>query len=285
MLSERMRKGKDNYINSKPHISYERARIWTESHKKTEGMEVPLRRAIAFKDTCEELGVHIFEGELIVGASGEFRKCGILTPEFSWTWVDREMDNFDKRVQDPYEITEEQRAYIRENIFPYWKGQSLEEAFLAQIDPEIAKITVDTGIVDNDSKWRQAVGELTPDYQDVLFKKGFRGIIDEAQEKLEGLKLTDAENYDKIIFYKSIITTSEAIITLANRYADEAEKMAEGETGTRKEELLLSADTLQKTWILRNAMSEMDEVDVLKFLFPKMQKTKNNDEFFASMNE
>ncbi|NLW42183.1 MAG: formate C-acetyltransferase/glycerol dehydratase family glycyl radical enzyme [Tissierellia bacterium] len=238
MLSERMRKGKDNYINSKPHISYERARIWTESHKKTEGMEVPLRRAIAFKDTCEELGVHIFEGELIVGASGEFRKCGILTPEFSWTWVDREMDNFDKRVQDPYEITEEQRAYIRENIFPYWKGQSLEEAFLAQIDPEIAKITVDTGIVDNDSKWRQAVGELTPDYQDVLFKKGFRGIIDEAQEKLEGLKLTDAENYDKIIFYKSIITTSEAIITLANRYADEAEKMAEGETGTRKEELM-----------------------------------------------
>ncbi len=56
-------------------------------------------------------------------------------------------------------------------------------------------------------------------------------------------------------------------------------------SGTRKEELLLSPDILQKTWILRNAMAEMDEVDVLKFLYPKMQKTKNNDEFFASMNE
>lgn len=246
MLSERMRKGKDNYIHCKPHISYERARIWTESHKKTEGMEVPIRRAIAFKDTCENLVVKIFDGELIVGASGEFRKCGILTPEFSWTWGDREMDNFDKRVQDPYEITEEQRAYIREHIFPYWKGQSLEEAFLAQVAPEIAKVTVDTGIVDNDSKWRQAVGELTPDYQDVLFKKGFRGIIDEAEEKLATLKNTKAEDCEKITFYKSIVITSQAIIALANRYASEAEKMAEEESGERKAELMQIAENCKR---------------------------------------
>ena len=49
-------------------------------------------------------------------------------------------------------------------------------------------------------------------------------------------------------------------------------------SGTRKEELLLTPDILQKTWILRNAMSEMDEVDVLKFLYPKC-KNKNNDDF------
>jgi transcription termination factor Rho len=56
-------------------------------------------------------------------------------------------------------------------------------------------------------------------------------------------------------------------------------------SGTRKEELLLSPDILQKTWILRNAISSMDEVEALKFLYSKMQKTKNNEEFFASMNE
>lgn len=38
------------------------------------------RTAQAFYDTCNELCVNIFEGELIVGASGEYRKCGILTP-------------------------------------------------------------------------------------------------------------------------------------------------------------------------------------------------------------
>ena len=56
-------------------------------------------------------------------------------------------------------------------------------------------------------------------------------------------------------------------------------------SGTRKEELLLTPEILQKTWILRNAIASMDEVEALKFLYSKMQKTKNNAEFFAGMNE
>lgn len=183
MLSKRIEAAKNNYIYSKPSISYERARLWTESHKETEGQAVAIRRAKAFKKTCEELLVTIFEGELLVGTSGEFRKCGILTPEFSWTWVDREMDTFDKRVQDPYEMTAEQCTYVRHEIFPYWKNKSLEEAFLAQLPENTARLVVDTGFVDNDSKWRQAVGEITPDYQDVLFVKGFQGIIEDAKKK------------------------------------------------------------------------------------------------------
>jgi pyruvate formate-lyase/glycerol dehydratase family glycyl radical enzyme len=243
MITQRIESARQNYINSKPAISYERARIWTESHKKTEGESVPIRRAKAFRDTCEQIGVSIFDGELIVGAIGEFRKCGILTPEFSWTWVDKEMDNFDKRVQDPYLMTDEQRDYVRKNIFPYWKGKSLEEAFLAQLPAETAKIAVDTGIVDNDSKWRQAVGEITPDYQDVLFKKGFGGILAEAKDHLSKLSSTSAEDLKKKDFYNSVIITSEGIIKFANRYSEKAEEMAAVEKdASRKEELLKIAD-------------------------------------------
>lgn len=243
MVTNRIENIRQNYINSKPAISYERARIWTESHKKTEGQSIPIRRATAFKDTCEHLEVRIFEGELIVGAIGEFRKCGILTPEFSWTWVDREMDNFDKRVQDPYVMTDEQREYVRKNIFPYWKGKSLEEFFLAQLPKDTAKVAVDTGIVDNDSKWRQAVGEITPDYQDVLFKKGFGGIIKEAKEHISKLNDITAENMKKKEFYESVILTSEGIITYANRYSEKAKELAvEEKDSTRKEELLKIAE-------------------------------------------
>ncbi len=80
--------------------------------------------------------MHIFEGELIVGAIGEYRECGILTPEFSWQWVDREMDHFATRPQDPYIMADDQRRFVREKIFPYWKGKSLEEAFLARLPAE-----------------------------------------------------------------------------------------------------------------------------------------------------
>lgn len=56
-------------------------------------------------------------------------------------------------------------------------------------------------------------------------------------------------------------------------------------SGTRKEELMVDAGTLQKVWALRNAMQNMEEVEGLKFLFSKMMKTKSNEEFLAIMNE
>ena len=229
MLTPRIEAIRQNYVNAKPQISTQRARIWTDSHKATEGKPVAIRRAQAFYDCCDRLEVHIFDGELVVGAIGEFRKCGILTPEFSWLWVDREMDSFATRPQDPYLMTDEQRAFVRKEIFPYWKGKSLEEAFLARLPEDTRKIGVDTGILDNDSKWRQAVGEITPDYQDVLFKKGFGGIIREAQDHISKLDPTDPKDLEKKDFYESVLLTSRGIIRYANRYAEAADKMAETE--------------------------------------------------------
>jgi transcription termination factor Rho len=57
-------------------------------------------------------------------------------------------------------------------------------------------------------------------------------------------------------------------------------------SGTRKEEILVSDDALSKSWALRNALHKMDnEVEALKFLYSKMNKTKNNDEFLQMMND
>ena len=119
-VTARIERLRQNYINTKPAICYERARIFTESHQRTEGQPVAIRRAQAFYDFCDQFDLRIFEDELIVGSAGIFRRSGILTPEFSWKWVDAEMDQFDKRPQDPYEMTDEQRDYVRKHIFPYW---------------------------------------------------------------------------------------------------------------------------------------------------------------------
>jgi transcription termination factor Rho len=55
-------------------------------------------------------------------------------------------------------------------------------------------------------------------------------------------------------------------------------------SGTRKEELLLDADTLNRVWILRKLLSSLNPVDSLEFLLDKMRGTKNNKEFLESMN-
>jgi transcription termination factor Rho len=56
-------------------------------------------------------------------------------------------------------------------------------------------------------------------------------------------------------------------------------------SGTRKEELLVDKETLQKMWILRRILNPMGTVDAMEFLLDKMRQTKNNDEFFNAMNQ
>jgi transcription termination factor Rho len=55
-------------------------------------------------------------------------------------------------------------------------------------------------------------------------------------------------------------------------------------SGTRKEELLLEPDTLNRLWILRKLMATLNPVDALEFLLDKMQGTKSNQDFMNSMN-
>ncbi len=55
-------------------------------------------------------------------------------------------------------------------------------------------------------------------------------------------------------------------------------------SGTRKEELLLDEDTLNRVWILRKFLSPLNSVDSLEFLLEKMSGTKNNKEFLQAMN-
>lgn len=54
-------------------------------------------------------------------------------------------------------------------------------------------------------------------------------------------------------------------------------------SGTRREDLLIDPELLQKIWILRKLLHPMDEIAAMEFLLDKMKNTKSNDEFFSSM--
>ena len=56
-------------------------------------------------------------------------------------------------------------------------------------------------------------------------------------------------------------------------------------SATRKEELLQAPEKLQRVWALRSAISQMEDVEALKFLYAKMLKTETNEEFLNQMNE
>jgi transcription termination factor Rho len=54
-------------------------------------------------------------------------------------------------------------------------------------------------------------------------------------------------------------------------------------SGTRKEEMLLKPEILQKVWVLRKVLYPMDDLEATEFLVDKVRATKNNAEFFDSM--
>jgi transcription termination factor Rho len=56
-------------------------------------------------------------------------------------------------------------------------------------------------------------------------------------------------------------------------------------SGTRREELLMEPDELQKVWILRKVLHSMDELDAVEFMLNKLKSTKTNSEFFESMKK
>jgi transcription termination factor Rho len=56
-------------------------------------------------------------------------------------------------------------------------------------------------------------------------------------------------------------------------------------SGTRREELLLKPEILQKVWILRRLLHDMDELQAMEFLLDKIKQTKNNAEFFDMMRK
>jgi transcription termination factor Rho len=55
-------------------------------------------------------------------------------------------------------------------------------------------------------------------------------------------------------------------------------------SSTRRDDLLQPQETLQRVWVLRNHLSDMNTIEAMEFIKDKMEKTKNNEEFLLFMN-
>ena len=88
------------------------------------------------------------------------------------------------------------------------------------------------------------------------------------------------------VIYEEFKGTGNSEIHLDRRIAEKRVYPATiiGRSGTRREELLTDPTELQKIWLLRKLLHPMEDVDAIEFLLDKLRATKNNAEFFKSMN-
>ena len=91
---------------------------------------------------------------------------------------------------------------------------------------------------------------------------------------------------DEVIF-EEFKGTGNMEIALDRRIADKRVYPAVhiNKSGTRREDLLMDPEELQKMWVLRKVVHDMDEIAAVEFLLNKMKDTKTNNEFFESMKK
>ncbi|HET7111247.1 MAG TPA: transcription termination factor Rho, partial [Gemmatimonadales bacterium] len=91
---------------------------------------------------------------------------------------------------------------------------------------------------------------------------------------------------DEVIF-EEFKGTGNMELVLDRRLADRRiwPAMDIQKSGTRKEELLMDKDELNRVYLLRNFLADMPPVEAIEFLLERMKRTKNNKEFFASMQQ
>jgi len=102
-----------------------------------------------------------------------------------------------------------------------------------------------------------------------------------------GTALIDTGSKMDEVIYEEFKGTGNCEIHLDRRMAEKRvyPSILINRSGTRREELLLKPEILQKSWILRKLLYPMDEIEAMEFLIEKMKATKNNHDFFDLMRK
>ena len=234
--SSRITRLVDNLYAKMPVIESARARLITESYKATEGQPMITRRAEAFAHILRHIPIIIRDEELIVGSSTLAPRGCQTFPEFSYQWLEDELDTVETRSADPFYIAEETKQELKE-IHKYWKGKTTSELATSYMAPEAIR-AIEHNIFTPGNYFYNGVGHVTVKYEEVL-AIGFEGIIAKAQAELDKCQVGDGDYAKRSRFLQAVILSCQAVIEYAGRYAALAEEMASRcSDPVRKKELL-----------------------------------------------
>ena len=235
--SSRIARLRKQYFTHKPSVCVERALAYTEVFKETEGEPVVIRRARGLRRACETKTILVQDDELIVGNAGRRPRTGVLGPEMSNFWFDKELDSLSSRAQDPYLVDDEQKELFREKIYPYWKGKTVIEHWLKRVPEKTRGLSYETGVIDCEIKTESGPGEIALGYGEILMQKGWGGVRHWAEERLAALDEADPASDDKRYFLEAVVISCEAMGILARRHAEAALAAAASAAPERAAEL------------------------------------------------
>ncbi len=206
----------------------------------------------------------------------------------------------------PEEVTDMQRSVKGQVYSSTFDLPASNHVKVAELVLERAKRRVEGGkdvviLLDSITRLARAYNAVTPSSGKVLsggvdanalhkpkrFFGAARNIEQGGSLTIIATALIDTGSRMDEVIFEEFKGTGNSEIVLARAIADRRIYPAFDilKSGTRKDELLLGAEKLQKVWILRNFMQQLGDIEALNLIYSKMRDSKSNDEFLSKMNE
>jgi pyruvate formate-lyase/glycerol dehydratase family glycyl radical enzyme len=245
ILSERVRKLREQSLNAEERISSERAILITNFYNSPEarGLSAPVLRARAFGYLLENKEIYIGDGELIVGERGPQPKATPTYPEISLHSL-HDLEILNSREKVSFKVGENVEEVYAEQIIPYWKGISNRDRIMSLMRPEWLN-AYKAGVF-TEFQEQRAPGHTVLGYR--MFRTGFLDLKEEIRFSM--LKLdyfNDTEAFDKAEELRAMDIACDAIINYARRHSEALDRLAESEPDERrKKELIKMAEVCRK---------------------------------------
>jgi transcription termination factor Rho len=206
----------------------------------------------------------------------------------------------------PEEVTDMQRSVQGEVVSSTFDEPATRHVQVAEMVIEKAKRLVEHGkdvviLLDSITRLARAYNAVVPPSGKILSggvdsnalrgpKKFFgaaRNVEEGGSLTIIGTALVDTGSRMDEVIFEEFKGTGNMEIHLDRRLMDKRvfPCMDINRSGTRKEELLLPREVLNRVWILRKLLSQLNTVEAMEFLMDKMRSTKSNQEFLDSMNQ
>ena len=194
--------------------SIEQARIVTAAYNTHPSLPRNLQRAVALYESLKCIDISITPDELIVGNKTPNVRAGVMPTEPGPRWADKEPEALPLWTQDKFGIKQRDAKELRRDIFPFWKGKTLEDKLDDVIGAEMAAL----GKIVRINQTDHSQGRILPNTAKWL-KFGPAGLREIAFEKEEA-------SSDKSDFYEGVAISLDGACVFMKRYADLAQEMA-----------------------------------------------------------
>lgn len=210
---------KDKTLSAARYLSIEQAKIITSVYCENENLPIILKRSKALAQSLLEMPISIDPQELIVGNRTPDIRAGVVFPEAGIAWLVDEIDALHDRLQDPFNVRQEDITCFKEYIEPFWRGKTLEDDIYGSYGEQITAIEKVVKINQKD----HAQGHICPKAEDWL-RYGPAGLLKISEDKLR------KASADKKVFYESVNFTLKSACRFISRYGALAFDLAEKQT-------------------------------------------------------